>query len=471
MFCGNCGTKIEGGYKFCPKCGAKVSAAKTVSTENESSKRKDLDSVNEESEYLLSEKNENETSTDMAKHIICPNCGAPNEHDGKCDFCGAPLVIQQTNDEQDKQTKKKSKKLSQSSFKVKGMRKVDVDSRVLEQVYDKFTNTTTTKLKVLVDEEGKIQLGLWELNLSFIHKYSVANGKISDVCEIGGDFFGFNTDNEIYKVEYYDSLVLDKVTLKSVCQAKRISFLHNTDEEIFDKENIIALIAQLFYHTFYDNNCYKDAANKVYNLVYNERFDERIFERYYTIDDDGDNGISRELKNLIVTYDYYGNENEEGTNEIDDCNIYYSRGHCSLYVHYSYIDYQDYRENHKTSDIIHLNDSEIFKNGELSKENLLKLCEAKKIAHIDGTKVRGLSLMAQVFYHAIYDPNAYPDAADNFYSLCQSINKDEKRKALARRTELQKQEEERRNGGVVGRIEKKKKKSIGDWLMDIFCNV
>lgn len=79
--------------------------------------------------------------------------------------------------------------------------------------------------------------------------------------------------------------------------------------------------------------------------------------------------------------------------------------------------------------------------------------------------------MAQVFYHAIYDPNAYPDAADNFYSLCQSINKDEKRKALARRTELQKQEEERRNGGVVGRIEKKKKKGIGDWLMDIFCNV
>ena len=71
MFCGNCGTKIEDGYKFCPKCGAKISVAKTASVENESSKRKDLDSVNEESECLLSEKNENETSTDMAKHIIC----------------------------------------------------------------------------------------------------------------------------------------------------------------------------------------------------------------------------------------------------------------------------------------------------------------------------------------------------------------------------------------------------------------
>lgn len=374
MFCGNCGTKIEDGYKFCPKCGAKVSVAKTVSTENESSKRKDLDSVNEESECLLSKKNENETSTDMAKHIICPSCGAPNEHDGKCDFCGAPLVIQQV----EEQSKKESSQEVPTSIKAQGMRKVEVDSRVLEQVYDKFTNTTTTKLKVLVDEEGKIQLGLWELNLSFIHKYSVANGKISDVCEIGGDFFGFNTDNKIYKVGYFDSLVLDKVTLKSICQAKRISFLHKTDEEILDEENIIPLIAQLFYHTFYDNNSYKDAADKVYNLVYNERFDERIFKRYYTIDDDGDNGISRDLKNLIVTYDYYGNEDEEGTNEIDDCNIYYSRGHCSLYVHHSYIDYQNYREIHKTSDIIHLNDSEIFKDGELSKENLLKLCEAKK---------------------------------------------------------------------------------------------
>lgn len=48
MFCGNCGTKIEDGYKSCPKCEAKVSVVKTAYAENDS-------------KNLLPEKNKKET--------------------------------------------------------------------------------------------------------------------------------------------------------------------------------------------------------------------------------------------------------------------------------------------------------------------------------------------------------------------------------------------------------------------------
>ena len=36
MFCGNCGTKIEDGYKFCPKCGAKFAERTSISIETAS---------------------------------------------------------------------------------------------------------------------------------------------------------------------------------------------------------------------------------------------------------------------------------------------------------------------------------------------------------------------------------------------------------------------------------------------------
>ena len=382
----------------------------------------------------------------MATYIICPNCGASNEHRGNCDFCGAPLIAPQTEVQSEEESFIDGLDRS-TSFKVEDLREVEVDSRVLS------TDRITTTLKVLVNEYGKIQLGLRELELTFEHVSSV------NFCIISGRFYKFYVDNKNiskFNEDGFHSLWLNKFTLKSICQAKRISFWG--DRIIYDKENIIPLIAQLFYHTFYDNNSYEDAADRVYQLVYNERFDERIFERYYTVND---NGIKRhELKKLIIQYDWCGRESGR-TNKIDGCEITLnSDGGCKLYI--------DYRASSTSSKrIVYLNDSVMFKEGELSQDDLLILCKAKKITHEDGTEIRGLSLMAQVLYHAIYDPNAYPEAAGDFYNLCQSINEVEKKKAL----EIQRE----KAGGVIEKVEeqteKQKKKGLVNWLMDIFCNV
>lgn len=381
-------------------------------------------------------------SNDMPKSIVCPNCGATNEHDGKCDYCGAPLVVSQpVSEEAEKKSKARSKKQSQKASTVEGIRKVNVDKLLLEQSYDPFSNTTTTKLKVLCNEEGLLIYSpeLASMEFSLVHKYSRTKEEALDCCEMNGYFKVLSTGRDNYNSQKDKnlsgkySLLLDKATLKSVCQAKEISFLkagvNKKDYALVDKENVVILIARLFYHTFYDNSSYTEAADQLYEftLAYNSRFDERIFDDYfyYRSEKYKEESINRHLKNLITEYN---DDDGERNIRIDDCEIFYYNGHCELYM--------------EVGDSLIVNDSEVIKEERLSQADLLKLCEAQKISRKNGPELNteGISLMAQVFYRGYYDTTKYPEAADRWYKLCMDIKKAEKEKRFAQ--DLKKKQEQ-----------------------------
>lgn len=202
--------------------------------------------------------------------IICPNCGAANEHSGNCAFCGSPLPL--------KKGAKKNVNLANIP-EVEGEYKVKIDERVLIQEYDKFTGQTTTRWRCIDKITYTHGIPLTEGNYPICFSIEHIHGK-------GKDFFTvfakspistkspiciLHIDNRNYNLSSIPKTEIEEL-IRTLCEAKSLAIKIGADE--IENAQVIIWLAQVFYHTFRNSTKYGDAADKLF-YYYKDKIDKR----------------------------------------------------------------------------------------------------------------------------------------------------------------------------------------------------
>ena len=179
----------------------------------------------------------------MDNHIICPNCGAPNDSTStSCQFCGTPLVA--TKPETNK--KKKSESSSEVSVReIKGKPQIKFDERIFHLNYDELSGSTTLYISCFGVRAffGGYSFDCKELQIHNI-KAIISDGKRYD----------FHGDIKIGT----DNLNL----LETFCNLdwKNCKILGFREGE----EMLFVLICQAYYNTIFDHSKYTNATDKLY---------------------------------------------------------------------------------------------------------------------------------------------------------------------------------------------------------------
>ena len=215
----------------------------------------------------------------MGRHIICPNCGAPNNADAsECQFCGTSLM---KNSKEDKPLMKNSKKEEpkerttyQSGFTeytIEDKLPIKLDERIFEASKDEFSTDFHISLsKDIGHFLDSISLTFFRVRFS---SYCGSNGvkvwlkpgKIVAGGKLYVPYSGSDRDREGENID----------TMRKYCELSdcKIEYIRR------GKEFIFVLFCQVIYNTFFDNTKYTEAADKFYECylqsdVYKEKVKE-----------------------------------------------------------------------------------------------------------------------------------------------------------------------------------------------------
>jgi hypothetical protein len=196
--------------------------------------------------------------------IICPNCGAQNSQYGKCEYCGCDVHP--------------SKEEINIKVKVHGIHKVEIDSRVLKQKYDKFKDKTETyyiggddngwfEIPIhYLDHKGEEQVKQERINLYHIQKkWDEGYVALSGGHELGNCVF--HSDGVNYDI-YHE---IDRQSLHKICSAKALEIGFEY-KYIYDAHvdqaavTLIQLLLRVFYCSFYDNSQFNEAIEQLYSF-------------------------------------------------------------------------------------------------------------------------------------------------------------------------------------------------------------
>ena len=198
-------------------------------------------------------------------NIICPNCGAINEHYGKCEYCGNTL--------------EGDSKAEVSMIDNEG---TPISNQSIICKYDKFEN------KVITTSKKPCSFLMSRYLLDFQHEKSSKDKErlYITLClsfvkykRLSFDTLHLVTDNIVFKFDASDlefnetsrfnraSYEIDPNILLAICRAEKVSIKIKLDngesEAIEDTDNTIRLLARRFYNRVYDSSMFKEEVESV----------------------------------------------------------------------------------------------------------------------------------------------------------------------------------------------------------------